>query len=307
MPSWTLEMRRTLAAAFTCIAILLSSMHAGADEEKGRMTQDLTVGSTHDVQLKRGEVVQVLKHSGQSVVIMAPSSDGSSGIYQIDSGAVEMLPPSAVAIAAPATTNAAPVTSVTTAAAAPSISKTSAAAPVPAHSQPQAVSASSNSAGQQTGLASELNGHLVTLKDGQIENLDASSLQGVKYWAVYFSASWCPDCVPVTPELVRFYKEFKADHPNFELIMVCHDKTQDAMHAYMKKDEMPWPALRFQDVWNQKLWPLHYIAKGIPNLILIDSDGKVLSKTYDGTVDHGTDKVMDDIRTLVPAPAAPSL
>jgi nucleoredoxin len=212
-----------------------------------------------------------------------------------------------VAAATPASTNVAPVTSVTTAAAAPSLLKTPAATPAPVNGQPQAVTVSSNSAGQPTGLASELNGHLVTLKDDQIENIDASSLQGVKYWAVYFSASWCPDCVPVTPELVSFYKEFKADHPNFELIMVCHDKTQDAMQAYIKKEEMPWPALRFQDVWNQKLWPLHYIAKGIPNLVLVDSDGKVLSSTYDGTVDHGTDKVIDDIKTLVPAPPTPSL
>ena len=301
---------RLMAAFLTAGAVLSWSLGAGADEVKGRIRHDLVVGTSHDVQLKTGQIVQVLKRSGETAIIMAPAPDGSSGIYQIEGNAVEVVAASVpAAVSAPAAstaTNAVPASS--TVAAAPVASTTSPSSTGAAllvasagNSSPAAATAS-GSAGQLAGFAADLKGHLVTLQNGQVVNFDASQLQGVKYWAIYFSASWCPDCVPVTPELVRFYREFKTDHPNFELIMVCHDKTEAAMHAYIKKDEMPWPALRFSDVWNQKLWPLHYIAKGIPNLVLVDGDGKVLSQTFDGIVDRGTDKVMDEIKTLVPVP-----
>jgi hypothetical protein len=86
------------------------------------------------------------------------------------------------------------------------------------------------------------------------------------------------------------------------LIFVCHDKTEEAMLNYMKTEEMTWPALRFSDVWNQKLHVLKYIARGIPNLVLVDENGKVLSSTYSGTDCLGPEKVMNDIKQLVPAP-----
>jgi hypothetical protein len=98
-------------------AILLCSVGAWAEEEKGRLTHDLTVGASHDIQLKGDQVVQVLKHSGQTVVIMVQLPDGSSGVYQIAAAAVEITAPSASppppsSVTPPASTNATPVNPV---------------------------------------------------------------------------------------------------------------------------------------------------------------------------------------------------
>ena len=232
---------------------------------------------------------------------------------RFDAAAVEITAPSVTPppsiVTAPANTNASPVNPVASVPTAPTNPPTpqpvaTAAAPaVPVNNNPQAALNSSDSSQQATGFSKDLQGRLVVLEDGQTKSFDASTLQGVKYWAVYYSASWCPDCSTFTPDLVGFYKAFKPDHPNFELIFVCHDKTEEAMLNYMKTDRMTWPAVRYSDRRDPKLLVLKYAAKGIPNLVLVDENGKVLSSTYDGTKELGPKKVMDDIKQLVPVPA----
>jgi nucleoredoxin len=289
------------ASALLMIAMgawMFCPQNVRAEVQKGQITHDMKVGATQDVLLKAGQIVQVLKQSGQTVVIMAPASDGSPGIYQIDEQAITILP----AAAPPNVTPVVPKQATSVAVQTPTTALASLQPPETANSTPSSPPAKTNDA-SPSGLAADLEGHLVTLDNGELQPVDTKTLQGVKYWAIYFSASWCPDCVPITPELVRFYRNFKADHPNFELILVCHDKTSDAMINYMKTDEMPWPALPFSDVWNTRLWPLHYVAKGIPNLVLIDETGKVLSQTYQAEVPRSPLTVVDDIKTMVPQPA----
>jgi nucleoredoxin len=142
---------------------------------------------------------------------------------------------------------------------------------------------------------------LITSDDGTVKPFDASTLNGVQYWAFYYSASWCPPCRAFTPKLVEFYKTFKKTHPNFELIFVNDDQTEDAMMAYMKMDDMTWPAVRFADIdsTNAK----KYCGSGIPDLVLTDASGKVLSDSFDGQDYLGPEKVMDDIQKMVPQPA----
>ena len=171
-----------------------------------------------------------------------------------------------------------------------------------------AASASSNplagldlgESGQLTGFPARFNHHLVSLEDGHFKSFDASTLKNVKFWAFYYSASWCPPCRAFTPKLVDFYKQFKSQHPNFELIFVNHDESGDAMLEYMKTDAMPWPAVRFDDIESVKA--NKYCGAGIPDLVLVDADGKVLSDSFNGQEYVGPEKVMDDIKSLVPTP-----
>ena len=59
---------------------------------EGKLTQDTTVGANHDIVLKAGYVVQIMKQSGPATVIMVPLPDGSNGIFQIDSGTIQAVP-----------------------------------------------------------------------------------------------------------------------------------------------------------------------------------------------------------------------
>jgi thiol-disulfide isomerase/thioredoxin len=168
------------------------------------------------------------------------------------------------------------------------------AAPSPA-AQPAATDTASATVSP---FVKQFTGHLVSMdRDGNTHDFDASALKGVKYWAFYYSASWCPPCRAFTPSLVDFYKSFKATHPNFELIFVNDDQSEDDMLAYMKSDSMTWPAVRYADIdfTNAK----KYMGSGIPDLVLTDANGKVLSDSFNGETYLGPQKVMGDIQTMV--------
>ena len=148
-----------------------------------------------------------------------------------------------------------------------------------------------------TGFAAQFNHHLVTLDNGTFKPFDAAALKDVKYFAFYYSASWCPPCRAFTPKLVEFYNSFKPQHPNFELIFVNHDNSADDMLDYMKTDGMSWPAVRFDDIASTNA--NKFCGEGIPDLVLVDAGGKVLSDSFQGSNYVGPYKVIDDIKSMV--------
>ena len=181
--------------------------------------------------------------------------------------------------------------------------------PPPASDNPSAGlnlgdSTSPHSAGAATPspFVAQFTGHLLVMDHGTPRDFDASTLKGVQYWAFYYSASWCPPCRAFTPQLVDFYKYFKKSHPNFELIFVNDDRSEGAMLAYMKKDDMEWPAVRYSDLNDAQLQAKKYCGPGIPDLVLTDAGGKVLSDSFQGQDYVGPTKVMDDIKKMVPSP-----
>jgi len=150
-----------------------------------------------------------------------------------------------------------------------------------------------------SGIAAKFSNSLMTMEDGTPRALDASRLAGVKYWAFYYSASWCPPCRAFTPDLVSFYRDFKPSHPDFELIFVNYDRSEDDMLNYMRSDAMPWPAVWYADIDNPDLDARKYCGNGIPSLVLVDEKGNVLStvNTFMGYRDPH--EVIADIRSMV--------
>ena len=148
-------------------------------------------------------------------------------------------------------------------------------------------------------LAGDLKDSLVQLQNDKIGDFDSAKLGKVKYFAIYYSASWCGPCRKFTPDLVAFYKEFKPKHPEFELILVSRDRTQEAFDKYITTDSMPWPAVKFSAI-PSKNSVTKYAGNGIPCLVLIDSTGKVVSNSFEGGNYVGPRKVMNDIKQLMP-------
>jgi nucleoredoxin len=150
-------------------------------------------------------------------------------------------------------------------------------------------------------MADRLNEKLVIWNGHDLAQFEASALKSKKYLAVYFSASWCGPCKQFTPRLVNWYRERKAELDKFDVILVSRDNSKEAMLEYMKQDGMPWPALKFSKA-DQRNSPLEkYAGRGIPCLVIIATDGEVISHSYNGEEYVGPSKVIKDLEGLLAA------
>lgn len=146
-------------------------------------------------------------------------------------------------------------------------------------------------------IPGELNGQLVALRGKSALSYAPPDLPRAKYVALYFSAGWCGPCHQFTPELVKFYNELKPKHPEFEIVFVSRDRGQNTMEKYMSELNMPWPALRYGITKGSRL--NKYAGPGIPDLVLLNEKGEVLSDSYAGKQYLGPYKVMNDLKKLL--------
>lgn len=165
-----------------------------------------------------------------------------------------------------------------------------------------ALSTSLAGAAHAEAVAATLKGDLVSLSGKRAKRFDDTTLAGTRHFAIYYSAHWCPPCRAFTPKLVEWYKTTKAAHPDFELIFVSSDNSEKEMEGYMAEASMPWPALDYGKKRSNKSIT-KYAGSGIPCLVFIDAEGKVLSHSYEGSKYVGPSKVMADIDKILKSSA----
>jgi len=116
---------------------------------------------------------------------------------------------------------------------------------------------------------------------------DGSKAQGSEALAnkplvlLYFSAHWCPPCRGFTPVLKKFYDEC-AKEKGVEIIFVSGDQSEKEMFSYMKESHGDWYTLEHECEASEKLNEI-FKVRGIPTLIVLNSEGEVVSK--DGRAD----------------------
>jgi nucleoredoxin len=140
-------------------------------------------------------------------------------------------------------------------------------------------------------------GNLVRVKNGNLVALEESELAQKKVYGLYFSAHWCGPCRKFTPQLVEYYNKIVEEHPEFEIIFVSSDKSADAMAAYMQEAGMPWPAVEFSKLANVPTLK-KYAGEGIPDLVVVDTTGKVLADSYVRGKYVGPQRVLDDLTAI---------
>ena len=143
-----------------------------------------------------------------------------------------------------------------------------------------------------------LAGKLVQAEGSGLRPVAADRLGRVKFYAIYFSAGWCPPCREFTPGFVDAYRKIREVYPEFETVFVSNDKSPAEMAAYMRDDRMTWPAVRWDAIQGLKEIT-RYAGSGIPCLVLIDADGKVLSDSYRWGRYVGPDAVLEDTWKLL--------
>ena len=139
-----------------------------------------------------------------------------------------------------------------------------------------------------------LKGDLVCWRNGTINRFEDEPLEKKKLIALYFSAHWCAPCRKFTPQLVDYYNRVSQQHPEFEIILVSVDRSPFGFETYLKDARMPWPAIDFQKI-GSKSAITKYGGDGIPNLVLLDASGKILSSSYAGKEYLGPQKVLTDL------------
>jgi len=138
-----------------------------------------------------------------------------------------------------------------------------------------------------------LEGKLFRLEKDELEPIEDHAPR--ELYALYYSAGWCGPCRRFTPDLVRFYRRLKDEElAKVEIVFVSSDRSASDMVEYMEEDRMEWPAIPYNLL--QKRQIVHdYEVKGIPCLVLIDSEGKVVSHSYEEGQYRGPDEVLKDL------------
>ena len=113
--------------------------------------------------------------------------------------------------------------------------------------------------------------------DGKKINVSTDSHLLNKYVLVYFSAHWCPPCRGFTPSLCKFYEDMKAKgQAPFEIVFVSSDKDEAAFDEYY--GEMPFASLPYSERDTKGKLSSKYGVSGIPTLVVLDTDGTLMSK-----------------------------
>ena len=129
------------------------------------------------------------------------------------------------------------------------------------------------------------------LKNARGKKVSVDALAN-KTIGIYFSAHWCPPCRAFTPSLVEFHKEMTQQGKPFEIVFVSSDQSKGEMYGYMKEMDMPWLALPFGDDHKQTLSE-KYGVRGIPKLVIIDSNGELITGNGRGDVSKSGAKAFD--------------
>lgn len=147
-------------------------------------------------------------------------------------------------------------------------------------------------------IGEQLAGMLV-VADGRKVKPFTGDLSRKKFIAVYSSAHWCPPCRVFTPEFVKWYKRNKSREELFDVVLLSSDRSEEDMEKYMTGDKMPWPAVAYD---KRDRSPLSGVSSGgIPGLVVLDGDGKVLARTYVDGKYIGPQKVLDELDKLLRA------
>ena len=128
-----------------------------------------------------------------------------------------------------------------------------------------------------------------TLLDPQGNKVSADILEG-KYVGLYFSASWCGPCRAFTPSLIKFRNKHKAE---FEVVLVGADGSSRAQANYMRKYKMPWLAMQNQSPEAKEARQATGV-KQIPALVILDPDGKILSKDGKKEIAQSAETALED-------------
>ncbi len=147
----------------------------------------------------------------------------------------------------------------------------------------------------QGSMSRQLRGKLVVYRDQRMQAYDDDALTNKRQFAFYFAKLSDRACYKFTPQLVKFYAEYTAAHPEFEVVFVSQDVSSMEMETDVRAYPMPWPALAYARLAEEK--DLAQAGRSVlPRLLVVDGTGRM---TLDSFVDGqyaGPQYVLDALK-----------
>jgi hypothetical protein len=105
---------------------------------------------------------------------------------------------------------------------------------------------------------------------------------------IYFASPTCSACAGFTPVLVDAFNQLQSDGKSFEVVLVSYYLSDSGLLDYMENSSMPWLAVSSESGPTAALVK-RYNVQWIPTLIIIDGEGRTISKKgRDELVEDGT-------------------
>lgn len=114
----------------------------------------------------------------------------------------------------------------------------------------------------------------VILKPGTGETATPEEVLMNKVVLLYFGAHWWEPCIKFTPKL-HLFNQLQKDNHDFEIVFCSMDRSEEEYNQY--SEQMQWWCLPYALSTLPKLAGL-YKAHGMPHLVVIDADGKLITR-----------------------------
>jgi hypothetical protein len=127
-------------------------------------------------------------------------------------------------------------------------------------------------------VALELEGKLINSQTGQPEPLDTNSLP--RYVVFLRGQSTCPITRRFAPTVIKYCEEMKSKHPEFEVIYLTIEPLPETEN-FAKELGFSWRTVTYDNTTMPSVNP--YIDGRIPQLIVMNRDGKILANGIQST------------------------
>ncbi len=147
-----------------------------------------------------------------------------------------------------------------------------------------------------------LRGKLVSMHDGSLQPRAGSSLEGKKLYALYFSSYMSRAGHEFAPDLSRFYQRMQGAHPEFEVVLISGDSSPFAMDNLMRREQMPWPAIAYDQIPQVRMIERFLEHAGASRLMIADNTGWVMADYRISVGNNNLPLILPDLEKVIANP-----